>query len=110
LAGDETARKLLQQLNAHKDEEVLQLLHEAEEEVIAEIEIDQALDTEMQGDYFYSLRQSITPFDNVPVTRDGPSHPPISVEVSILNHITDEAKAKGADMGWGPSASMITDA
>jgi hypothetical protein len=97
-------------MDRHDDEEVMELLHEAEEEVIAEIEIDQALDAEAQGDDFYSLRQSITPFDNVPVTRDGQSHPPIGVEASVLNHISDEARTKGADMGWGPSTSMITDA
>jgi hypothetical protein len=93
-------------MDRHDDEEVMELLHEAEEEVIAEIEIDQALDAEAQGDDFYSLCQSITPFDNVPVTRDGQSHPPIDV----LNHITEEARAKGADMGWGPSMPMNTDA
>jgi hypothetical protein len=97
-------------MDRHDDDKVMELLHKAEEEVIAEIEIDQALDTEARGDDFYSLRQSITPFDNVPITRDGQSHPPIGVEVLVLNHITDEARTKGADMGWGPSAPMITDA
>ncbi|KAN0127277.1 hypothetical protein V8E53_014881 [Lactarius tabidus] len=109
LAGDEEACNLLNQMDTHDDNEVMDLLHEAEEEVIAEIEIDQAIDAENRGDDFYSLRQSVTPFDNVPVTRDGQSHPPIGIEASILNHITDEAREKGANMGWGPSVSMITD-
>jgi hypothetical protein len=110
LAGDEDACTQLQAMDRHDDDEVMELLHEAEDEVIVEIEIDQALDTEARGDNFYSLRSTVTPFDNILVTRNGPSHPPIGIEASILNHISEEAKAKGADMGWGPSASMITDA
>jgi hypothetical protein len=110
LAGDEDARTQLRAMDRHDDDEVMELLHEAEEEVIAEIEIDQAIDAGERGDNFYSLRQTITPFDNVPDTRDGQSHPPIDIEASILKHISDEAKEKGESMGWGPSASMITDA
>ncbi|KAN0133886.1 hypothetical protein V8E53_008318, partial [Lactarius tabidus] len=90
LAGDEDARTQLRAMDRHDDDEVLELLHEAEEEVIAEIEIDQALDAEARGDDFYLLRQTVTPFDNVPVTRDGQAHPPISIEASILNHNSDE--------------------
>jgi hypothetical protein len=102
LAGDEDARSQLRAMDRHDEDEIMELLHEAEEEVIAEIEIDQAVDAEARGDDFYSLRQSITPFDNVPVTREGSSHPPIGVEASILNQISDEAKAKGARHGLGP--------
>ncbi|KAN0136319.1 hypothetical protein V8E53_005924 [Lactarius tabidus] len=110
LAGDEDACTQLRAMDRHNDDEVMELLLKAKEEVIAEIEIDQVTDAEHRGDDFYSLRQTITPFDNIPVTREGQSHPPIGIEVSILNRITDEAREKGADMGWGPSASMITDA
>jgi hypothetical protein len=107
LAGDEEARAQLQAMDKHDNDEVLQLLYEAEEEVIAEIEIDQAIDAENRGDDYFGL--PIPRFDSVPVTRDG-THPPIGIEASILNCISDEARAKGNDMGWGPSASMITDA
>jgi hypothetical protein len=110
LAGDEEVHKNLSQMDKHDDNEVMELLHEAEEEVIAEIEIDQAIDAENRGVDYYSVGPSITPFDNVPITQDGPLHPPFSIEASILNNITDKAREKGADMGWGPSASMITDA
>jgi hypothetical protein len=110
LAGDEEAHKQLQDMDRHEDNEVMDLLHEAEEEVIAEIEIDQAIDAENQGVDFYSLGQYSTPLDNVPVTCNGQSHPPIGIEALILNHITDKAREKGADMGWGPSVSMIMDA
>jgi hypothetical protein len=112
LTGDKDACSQLRAMDKHDDNEVMELLHEAEEEVIAEIEINMAVDAEARGDDFYSLRQTDTPFepfDNVPVTQDGQSHPPISVEASILNQISDEARAKVSDMGWGPSASMITD-
>jgi hypothetical protein len=40
--------------------------------------------------------------DNVPCHRDGSSHPPIGIEASILNHISDEAKAEGSRHGLGP--------
>jgi hypothetical protein len=110
LAGDDDARTKLQAMDRHDNDEVMELLQEAEEEVIAEIEIDEAVDAEARGDDFFSLRSTITPFDNIPVTRNRPSHPPFGIKASILNHISDEAKAKGSDMGWGPSASMITDA
>jgi hypothetical protein len=107
LAGNEDACAQLLAMDKHDDNEVLELLHEAEEEVVAEIEINQAIDTENRGDDYFGLH--IPQFDNIPVTRDG-THPPIGVEALILNHILDKARTKGADMGWGPSVSMITDA
>jgi hypothetical protein len=65
---------------------------------------------EARGDDFYSWRQTDTPLDNVPATRDGQSHSSTGIEASILEHTSDEVQAKGANMGWGPSVSMITDA
>jgi hypothetical protein len=46
LASDEEVHKQLQVMDRHEDDIVMSLLYKAEEEVIAEIEIDQALDAQ----------------------------------------------------------------
>jgi hypothetical protein len=91
-------------MEKHDEEEIMRLLEEAEEEVIAEIEIDEELLDQRDGATTYD---SIPPgFDDVPVTRDGPSHPPIDVEFAVLNNISEEARRRGESMGWnGPSAT-----
>jgi hypothetical protein len=109
LAGDEEACKQLDDMDKHNDNKVMDLLNKAKEEVIAEIEIDEAINNNLRGSDYYRLGATVTPFDNIPVTQNR-SHPPIGIEAWILNHISDEAREKGADMGWGPSVSMITDA
>jgi hypothetical protein len=94
LTGNEEACQLLADMDKHDNNEVMDMLHKAEEEVITEIKIDQAIG---EQDYWRTDVGSsahpvpIEPFDNVPVTQEGPAHPPIGVEASILNHITDEA-------------------
>jgi hypothetical protein len=122
LAGDESARQQLQGMDKHDKEEIMKLLNEAEEEVIAEIKIEQELSgqcTEWAADYDtlplpspYPEGTSMRPFfDNVPVTWDGPVHPPIGVETAILNNISDNTRCQGGDMGWNcPSVSTAQDA
>ncbi|KAN0140655.1 hypothetical protein V8E53_001482, partial [Lactarius tabidus] len=58
LAGDESARKALNDMEKHDDEEILRMLEEAEEEVIAEIEIDEEL---------LGQRDWATDYDSVPL-------------------------------------------
>jgi hypothetical protein len=53
-------------MDRHNEDEIMELLHEAEEEVIAEIEINQAVDAEARGDDFYSLQESFHPFRQCP--------------------------------------------
>ncbi|KAN0139140.1 hypothetical protein V8E53_003029 [Lactarius tabidus] len=102
LAGDESAREALNTMEKRDEDEIMQMLEEAEEEVIAEIKIDEEL---LAGTHTRPL------FDDIPVTHDGPSHPPIDVEFAILNNITEEARRRGESMGWnGPSVTMPQDA
>jgi hypothetical protein len=121
LAGDESARKALDDMEKHDEEEIMRLLEEAEEEVIAEIEIDEELLGQRNGATDYDSIPLPSPypegthprpgFDDVPVTRDGPSHPPIDVEFAVLNNISEEARRRGESMGWnGPSATQPQDA
>ncbi|KAN0139106.1 hypothetical protein V8E53_003108 [Lactarius tabidus] len=121
LANDQATCKSVDMSDLHDKDEIAQLLQEAEHEVLDEEEIEQEMlatrgewgDTIEDGTLPSPYRRSTTippPFDNIPITRDGPSHPPIRVEAAILNTITEQGREKANDMGWGPSASMTIDA
>ncbi|KAN0137317.1 hypothetical protein V8E53_004762, partial [Lactarius tabidus] len=58
LAGDEAARKALNNMDKHDEDEIMRLLEEAEEEVIAEIEIDEEL---------LGQRDWATDYDSIPL-------------------------------------------
>jgi hypothetical protein len=88
-------------MDRHDDDEVMELLHEAEEEVIAEIEIDQAIDAEARGDDFYSLRQTITHSTTFP-SHGTDSHTHQSASKHRSQPISDEAKQREQTWAGAP--------
>ncbi|KAN0130579.1 hypothetical protein V8E53_011665 [Lactarius tabidus] len=116
LANDQTTRNSIDMSDLHDEDEIAHMLQEAEREVLeqemlaASREWGDAVDDGTLPSPFHRLPTIPPPFDNVPITRDGPSHPPIGVENTILNTITKKGQEKASDMGWGPSVSMIIDA
>jgi hypothetical protein len=85
----------------HDEAEIAELLQEAEQEVLDEEEVKQemmnargvwgdAIEDRSLLSPYHRATNIPPPFDNVPITREGPSHPPIGVETAILNTITEK--------------------